>query len=436
MGIYRILKEEYKTGRKSLCIATGSGRTVHTNNKTDSTANINESAPFAITDTTLTVTDGSQFTANDYISVGTDTEIMKITNIATHNLTVTRGEFATTATEHADSLDVYKIKPNWLGITKTETTTTILGGDSTFELATSANVTDHPENFISLSVPQKYDKLYLRLNNTLTNTATEPDVNISVFYTKATTASNVTTYTWEPLPIVDFTQQLKTSGIIKWTIPSDWASVIPADLTWKVVGDLGTAAPNTLQTKDGYGILIGITVKTPTTDTDAHEQIKLYNIEPFLDEHTELIAIEDPHHVSLNSIAVAQSMSYTRQGKYMNVEDRLGKADIRRIGAAGGMLTFGGIDLGNDATGRNKILSYQKNGTPIFIDITHRDNTKTRFFGKIVSMSEDNPTGKMTPKWAVKVAVGYCIAMSSRGVMTSDKISLGGVIDDVAKYIL
>ena len=51
-------------------------------------------------------------------------------------------------------------------------------------------------------------------------------------------------------------------------------------------------------------------------------------------------------------------------------------------------------------------------------------------------MSEDNPTGKMTPKWAVSMAVAYCIEMSSTGVMTSEKISLGGVVDDVAKYIL
>ena len=67
----------------------------------------------------------------------------------------------------------------------------------------------------------------------------------------------------------------------------------------------------------------------------------------------------------------------------MIVEDRLGKADIRRIGASGGRITFGGLDLGTDATGRDKILSYQKNGTPVFLDIEHKDGDKTRFFGVI-----------------------------------------------------
>ena len=129
-------------------------------------------------------------------------------------------------------------------------------------------------------------------------------------------------------------------------------------------------------------------------------------------------------------------MSYIRQGKYNYITDRLGKTDIRRIGAEGGTLSFGGIDLGNDITGRNKIKGYQQNGTPIYLDITHTDSTKTRFFGVITRMSEDMPAGKMKPKWAVSVQCSHCIEMSSTGVMTSDKIALGGVITDVSKYLL
>tara|TARA_R100001015_G_C4632224_1_gene195516 strand:+ start:6 stop:3071 length:3066 start_codon:yes stop_codon:yes gene_type:complete len=437
VGAHRILKEEYKTGRKSLTMANGSGRTnTHANNRTDSTATAGEA--LSATDTTFTVSSGSAFTVGDYIAIATDAEIMKVTNISTNDLTITRGEFATTAASHSNSAIIYKIKPNWLNITKTETTTIMLGGDSTFELATTTNVTDHPENFICMKMPQKYDKVYFRLDNTLINTATEPDINISVFYTKGTSTNNVTSYSWHPLPIIDGTQELKTSGLIQWVMPDDWASVIPADLTWKIVGDSdGTSFdPESNWDTDGYGILFAITVKTPTSDTDAHEQIKLYNVQPILDEHAELITIEDPHHVSLNSIALAQSISYVRKGKFMMVEDRLGKADIRRIGASGGSIRFGGVDLGNDDTGRNKILSYQKKGTPVFLDVTHKDDSKTRFFGKITSLSEDNPTGKMTPKWAVQMAVAHCIEMSSTGVMTSEKISLGGVVEDVSKYIL
>ena len=80
--------------------------------------------------------------------------------------------------------------------------------------------------------------------------------------------------------------------------------------------------------------------------------------------------------------------------------------------------------------------NYQQNATPVFLDITHNDDSKTRFYGVITSMSEDMPTGKMTPKWAVQFQCSYCVEMSSTGAMTSDKIALGGVINDVSKYLL
>jgi hypothetical protein len=162
----------------------------------------------------------------------------------------------------------------------------------------------------------------------------------------------------------------------------------------------------------------------------------IQNIWPTNNSHSLVIDIVDPHHVSLNSISLAQSISYNRKGKFTFIEDRLGKTDIRRIGAEGGTLTFGGIDLGTDKTGRNKIKTYQQNATPVFIDITHKDSSKTRFFGVILNMSEDFPAGKMTPKWAVTLRCSYCIEMDSTGVMTSDKIALGGVISDVSKYLL
>ena len=264
------------------------------------------------------------------------------------------------------------------------------------------------------------------------------EINITAHYTKATTASNVTTYTWEPLPIIDNTQEFKQSGLIKWDIPEDWASVIPEDLTWNLVGDdddAGYAAKDKWDT-DGYGLIISASVKTPTSDINGHRKINLYNVWPVIDEHTELITVEDPHHVSINSIAIAQSISYSRKGKYMVVEDRLGKSDIRRIGASGGQIKFGGLDLGSDNTGRDIILSYQKTGTPIHLDVEHKDGDKTRFFGKISSMTEDFATGAMSPKWAVTFICSHIIEFNSSGVMQSEKLSLGGVVDDVAKYIL
>jgi len=326
----------------------------------------------------------------------------------------------------------------------------LLGGSLAASLTTSTNLTDHPENFILTALPVKYDKLYFRVNNTLDKdkvkmdatpghsaSTSDVDIAISGYYTKRKVVSGVASYVWEPIRLEDSTFNFHTSGLIQWDIPQDWARVIGDDLTWDVMSADSSTSEDSFTTswnKDGYGILLACTVKNNTTH--GSRKINITNIWPIIDESVELITIDDPHHVSLNDIAIAQSISYTRKGKYMIVEDRLGKSDIRRIGASGGMISFGGIDLGSDASGRDLMVTYQKLGTPVFLDVEHKDGDKTRFFGKITSMSEDFATGKMMPKWAVQMQVGYIIEHTSAGVMTSEKISLGGEYLNEPKYLL
>jgi len=436
VGTLRILKEEILTGRKTLMVGNGSGRTNNTANNRTSAGTVNNGGIIAADAATFTAAAGHTLATNDYIAFSTDAEMCKVTNVSTNVITIDRAEFGTVATTHANSVVIYEIRANYQATTNFDNDSILLGGDSTFELVTTTNITDHPENFIITSIPQKYDKLYFRLANTLTNNATEPEMNISIYYTKKTVNSNVASYTWEPLPIIDGTQQFTQSGVIRWDVPEDWASVIYSDLTWDIVGDDSASAfdANSKWTKDGYGIAVMINVKTPTVDTNAHEEVKLYNVWPIIDEHSQLITIEDPHHVSLNDISISNSISYSRKGKYMTVENRLGKSDIRRIGAAGGSVSFGGLDLGT-TTGRDKIVDYQKNGIPVFLDVVHKDTDKTRFFGKIVSVNETFPTGTATPTYSLEMQVAHVIELNSTGVMQSDKISLGGITED-AKYLL
>ena len=150
-----------------------------------------------------------------------------------------------------------------------------------------------------------------------------------------------------------------------------------------------------------------------------------------------MIRVVDGHHVSLNSIAVTQSISFSRQGKFVNMEDRFGRTEIRKLGAGGGSITFGSVDLGDtDAAGNRKIIkSYQQNATPVFIDVTHKSGEKTRFYGIIKSMSEDHPTGTQFPKYAVQMQISHIIEMDSSGDLLSDKISIGGKIDGARKYV-
>ena len=108
------------------------------------------------------------------------------------------------------------------------------------------------------------------------------------------------------------------------------------------------------------------------------------------------------------------------------------------MGVNGGQVTFGSVDLGDtDAQGnRKKIKQYQQNATPVFLDVTHKSGEKTRFFGVIIKMSEDHPTGKQNPKYAVQMQVSHLIELSSTGTLLSDKISIGGNIDDARKFFV
>jgi hypothetical protein len=180
-----------------------------------------------------------------------------------------------------------------------------------------------------------------------------------------------------------------------------------------------------------YAILINFNVKAAAT------AVNVTNVWPYNNTHSQLIKVMDGHHVSLNDIAIAQSISFKRDGKFVRMEDRFGKAEIRKLGAAGGTVTFGSVDLGDtDRQGnRKKIKRFQQEATPVFLDVTHKSGEKTRFFGVITNMSEDHPVGEQFPKYAVQMQIAHIIEMQSDGTIISDKMSIGGKIDDARKYI-
>jgi len=77
--------------------------------KVDSTSNISDAGGISASDTTVGVTDGTDFNVGDGIQI--ENEIMLVTAIVTNDLTVTRAIQGTTAATHADTTDVYKIGP-------------------------------------------------------------------------------------------------------------------------------------------------------------------------------------------------------------------------------------------------------------------------------------------------------------------------------------
>ena len=297
----------------------------------------------------------------------------------------------------------------------------------------------HPLNFLLTVRTEQWDRMHFRMSHDYRGgfSVVEPTTDITAYYNNGTT--------WAPLEIIDETNGLKVSGSIKWKKPNDWTAgnylnIDGGDWLGPVHED-ETGTTNADSPKDNwtsakfpdgaYAILLGINIYGGT-----FSKLSWDNLWPYSNSHSQSIEIVDPHHVSLNDIAVAQSISFGRSSRFVSIEDKFGKADVRKIGAAGGKITFGGIDLGGSADDRKTLVGYQKNGTPTFLDVEHKSGEYTRFFGVITNLTEDYPTGKMNPKWAVTMQINHILELGSKGEIQSEKISIGGALIDDAKYIL
>ena len=148
--------------------------------------------------------------------------------------------------------------------------------------------------------------------------------------------------------------------------------------------------------------------------------------------HSQIITVKDPAHVSLNEIPITQSISYGRQGKFHRIEDRLGKAEIRKISASGWAVKFGGVDLSDGY--REKLEVYHRDNVPVYLDIKHLGGDYTRFYGVITNMTLDHPVGKQFAKFGINLDTSYIIEIASDGTW-KNRISLGGEIEDERKYI-
>jgi hypothetical protein len=293
------------------------------------------------------------------------------------------------------------------------------------------------------------------------------NIRVEAFYTAHEHGSSDFA-AWKPLKMLNKTKHPDyddstwyTDGIFEWEEPDDWALVDVGGIKDKYFprGDYYSSSDATSwafsthdilnnaanvdffededvwdSTNKKYGIMFLIkTDGGATSKADSYAYTSILNTWPCSNTHSNIIDLIDPMCVSLNSFAITQSINFTHKGKYQTVEDRLGKAEIRKIGSNGGNIKFGGIDL-ND-TSRAKFYEFQSKATPVYLDVTHTNGDISRFFGVITSMSEDHPTGKLKPKFGLDMAVSHMITIDSSGNMLSDGyISLGGQIDE-PKYI-
>ncbi len=104
------------------------------------TTTINEGAPFAAGDTTLTVSSGTVVLSGQFIVVGN--EVMECTAVAGNDLTVTRGQWGTTDAQHADGATVTPL--DLAGSTTFyffQTSETLTGGTSAASAVTQLTLT-------------------------------------------------------------------------------------------------------------------------------------------------------------------------------------------------------------------------------------------------------------------------------------------------------
>lgn len=156
------------------------GATVQLLEPEGNTTTINEGGTFLAADTTLTVLNASAagIVNNDYIRVGN--EIMQVTNVSTNDLTVTRGAFGTTATDHTDGSTVtpHTYTASQTTVDMEEITT----AETVFDVADGTNI--NTGDYILI------DNEFMYVSNKATNTLT---VTRGQLGTAATTHDNAVT---------------------------------------------------------------------------------------------------------------------------------------------------------------------------------------------------------------------------------------------------
>jgi len=331
-----------------------------------------------------------------------------------------------------------------------------------------------PRNALFMARKEKYDRIFVRVSHdrltaaglTLATMSSRvdntigadgeglPEVRIQALY-PAKKTRNSSTIVWKPLKIIDRTKlknkdnsSFYTSGDITFIPPSDWEKtqhstnvVYPYESVFYDEKGSGTDGIDDKWNQDSYALLFLITMIDSEGDGTGLETIKpcfnVMHMYPFNNSHSQMVEIVDPMHVSLNKHGIAQAVSFVRKGKYQEIKDRSGINMLRRVGAEGGSIKLGSIDLAGDPnTTRAKFDEFVKDAVPVYYDITHSDSSITRLFGVMVDMSEDHPTAKVNPKFACTMKVTHMLEIDSSGNITGDGYKpLGGDVIDVGQYL-
>ena len=341
----------------------------------------------------------------------------------------------------------------WLELSgRNQTNNTIICGGATGSDYTLTNISGtaatFPDAFLLLVKDKKFNKVHFRVKNTLRYEESIGDAiascKLNVWYSSSSG--------WKPLSFVDNTitekvntgiagHSLHTSGSIIFDSPSDWLATTSrkntkdggygvSNFISDIVNDgTGSDDPHNHWTFDGYALLVGIAV-----EEELATKINVMYAQTYDNTHSQVIKIVDPMHISLNTFGIIENISYNRSGSYVRISDRLGREEIRKIGASGGNIRISGIDTAS-TTERSKAVDYQKNSVPVYVDVKRPDSSYIRFYGVVTSLSETTPVGKGLSKFSMDLSIENIIEYTSTGTW-EHILSLGGFIENEPSYIL
>jgi len=334
------------------------------------------------------------------------------------------------------------------GGTWTDKNTANKNANTTLGSFTEQALTSGPANYFLLANSQRqFDRLFFATKNEFDNDINEQEgglCRLSIFYPAYDARRDEIKF--RAIPFEDYTKtavddsSLYLNGPVVFEAPDNWekCKYNTSGLVWP-----NGVTANSNWDFDAYVVLIGVACEQVSVTGGTSDPPDLTNIFPYDNDHSEVIKVTDSMHVSLNSIVIAQSLSFKRQGKYIRVDDRIGRSELRKIGSEGGSIRFGGISFGDYSTAAHTgyddyelVKRYQQEGTPVYLDLTRPNGEIVRFFGKITNMSEDVPTGRVSEKWAVEMQTEAVAEFNSDGTwLSKGLLSLGGILENEPKYL-
>ena len=213
-------------------------------------------------------------------------------------------------------------------------------------------------------------------------------------------------------------------------------------------GTMGYDLATTWNTDDYYALKIVFNGTTGSATGIAGTYPFIKNIFDGNRGYHEVIKQIDDSGYNLNSQPITSDVSVTRAGTYYQAVTRKGKVFIQRTGTPIQSIGFSSIAAGDEsasavdqfaAASGSSLMGHlhtmrriQAESVRVYWDEPQKDGTYVRYWGIVNSLSETHPVGSPVGKvdYSFQMTVEEVALIDGNGLLMSDLIPLGGVIDE------